>query len=196
MGNVIGILTIIMALPPTLLAMRQLSQGSTGLTPSPGSQFVDTPDVSRLAQASLPVRAVAVVVDSYVTLLPSIGLALIGSPAFFSDEGPTDEEVGQFFAIFYLVFLLITAVQVLWTGIDGLTVGKALVKIQVVRFKDKSSKVGMWRSFGRYLVYTFAVLFCYLPLWVAILDKNNRSIHDHMLGTVVVSRRTQRFVST
>jgi uncharacterized RDD family membrane protein YckC len=138
----------------------------------------------------------AVAIDSYMALLPSVGVALVASPDLLSESEPSDEVFAAFFATFYVVFLLILLVQILWTAFDGLTVGKALMKIQVVRYGQPGRKIGFWRALGRYLAFSFATMLCYLPFWFALADKNNRSIHDHMFSTVVVSRGSARPVTS
>jgi uncharacterized RDD family membrane protein YckC len=94
-------------------------------------------------------------------------------------------------ALFFLAtFVVWFLYWVVWQGLKGVTVGKALTGIRLVR--NDGSAPGMWKSFVRqflWIVDSFPYLIPYLTGFItAMVSKNNRRVGDMVAGTLVVKK--------
>ena len=152
---------------------------------------------SQVQYAGFWMRLAAYLIDG---ILLSILTGIISIPFLLSWVGQFSdpaflnslESSGMFpssFWTFYLVYFLVTyIVQIIYytvaIGKWGRTVGKAALKIKVV--KPDGSRVSYWRALGRSLAYylngfTFGLTF----LIIAFTNKK-RGLHDYVADTVVI----------
>jgi uncharacterized RDD family membrane protein YckC len=136
-------------------------------------------------------RAVAYTLDAlivFVALMLAIA-ALVGVTAAIGSTAAENVAIGVTLA---LVFVGPGVYYVYFVGNErGQTYGRRALGIQV-RDGETHGPIGYGRSFGRYAIVfvfgllTFPLIVDYLwPLW----DRRNRTLHDKMVGSVVLDIR-------
>ena len=145
------------------------------------------------------VRLAAFVADWVVAyVLSAVIAALIGIPLTAGDADPAAmEDISFVLENFNYTFLLLfcgisTAHSVIMTVLKGQTLGKMLLRIQVV---DASGNIPPWpRAVTRELLRGVVLLALFplglLYIWVGI-DSRKRGLHDY-LGRSFVVRRQRR----
>ena len=102
-----------------------------------------------------------------------------------SNSNPSDRAFlisGVILALYFLAFLPLYHV-LLWTW-WGQTVGMMAVRIKVV--SRGGGPVSLGRSVLRLLGYAASVATLFFGLLIALFDRERRTLHDHLAGTVVV----------
>ena len=147
---------------------------------------------SRPPLASIPARFGAQILDGLVPMAIAIPAAIVG---FLISLGlPSLPGDGmQIFAIFVVLmtcmgFLCYSAlVLALWAY--GLTPGKWLLGLRVVRF-DTKEPARFWRMALRQVIGQWvAAIVCYLGFIWAIFDANRQGWHDKIAKTLVIRTR-------
>ncbi len=141
-----------------------------------------------LAYAGLQLRIVAFILDilvliSFFLLFVAAILALLLLDS--SNSNPSDRAFlisGVILALYFLAFLPLYHV-LLWTW-WGQTVGMMAVRIKVV--SRGGGRVSLGRSVLRLLGYAASVATLFFGLLIALFDRERRTLHDHLAGTVVV----------
>lgn len=149
-----------------------------------GSQFAPA------AYAGLQLRIVAFILD--ILVLISFGMlfgAAIGAflvvDSNLHDGNPPDRDfliVGGIVALYFLAFAPLYFV-LLWSW-WGQTVGMMAVHIKVIR-RD-GGRLSLGRSAVRLLGCAASVLPLFLGLAIALFDRERRTLHDHLAGTIVL----------
>lgn len=147
---------------------------------------------SRPPLAGIPARFAAVLLDGLMPLAIAIPAAIVG---FTISLGLPDlpGDGMQVFAIFIALmtsmgFLCYSALMLaLWAY--GLTPGKWLLGLRVIRF-DTGQSAGFWRMALRQTVGQWlAAIVCYLGFIWAIFDANRQGWHDKIAKTLVIRTR-------
>ncbi len=131
--------------------------------------------------ASIPKRGVAFIIDEVVVSFYFM--------AIFWDEISAIKSADAFemFAADNLIVLfgLKVAYHTFFIGLNGMTLGKYLVKIKAVDLETKQS-IGFIRAFIR-AVFRFAnELFFYIGFWFALFAPLKQTLHDYSTNTVVI----------
>jgi uncharacterized RDD family membrane protein YckC len=142
--------------------------------------------------ATILKRFAAILLDGLVPLAIMIPLGIAAMIA--ASSGPTlPGEAGLTALIFvtlltYVGLISYTAV-VLAMWAYGLTPGKWIMGIQVVRF-DTGVPVGFWRMALRQVIGQWvAAIICYLGFLWALFDANRQGWHDKIAKTLVIQAR-------
>ena len=152
---------------------------------------------SQVQYAGFWMRLAAYLIDG---ILLSILTGIISIPFLLSWVGQFSdpaflnslESSGMFpssFWTFYLVYFLVTyIVQIIYytvaIGKWGRTVGKAALKIKVV--KPDGSRVSYWRALGRSLAYYLNGFTLGLSFLIIAFTNKKRGLHDYVADTVVI----------
>ncbi len=146
-----------------------------------GSQSAPT------AYAGLEVRIVAFILD--LVVLIAFGMLFVAAAIayiliFYGDDPPDRATyiAGGIVASYVVVFVPLYQV-LLWSS-RGQTVGKMAVRIKVV--SREGGRLSKGRSALRLLGYFASVAPLLLGLVIALFDRQRRTLHDHLAGTVVV----------
>ncbi len=146
-----------------------------------------------LAYAGLQLRIVAFILDAMV--LVSFGVLFVAGAVGFllvdakqHDNNPSDQ------AIYVVVAMLLAYVLafvplyhiLLWSW-RGQTVGKMAVHVRVL--SRDGGRVSLGRSALRLLGYFASTAPQLLGRVMALFDRERRTLHDHLAGTVVVELR-------
>lgn len=142
--------------------------------------------------ATILKRFAAVLLDGLipaVIMIPmyaAVGVAVMSGPALPGEAGLT---ALIFVALLTYVGLVSYLAVVLGMWAYGLTPGKKIMGIQVVRF-DTGVPVGFWRMALRQIIGQWvAAIVCYLGFLWALFDANRQGWHDKIAKSVVVQTR-------
>lgn len=141
------------------------------------------------AKGGFWVRLVAFTVDNIVIFFATAFLAFVAGLATglggLTRDAPAEEMeqlatlfgffIGIFFGPFYFT---------LFTGWDGQTPGKRLLRLKVVRINGES--VGYGRALLRCTGYYISFLLVGLGFVMIAVDRNKRGLHDLIAGTCVI----------
>ena len=142
-------------------------------------------DLHTLPKAGFWVRFAAFVADILVILILSriAGVAIdLGAITIDLPEDSTNSFKDAFG--FYIFTLLIAFYFTFFIGWSGQTIGKMLLKIQVVTITG--NPVGYGRAFLRYIGYHLCFMTVGLGFLIIVVDRNKRGLHDLIAGTCVV----------
>ena len=93
-------------------------------------------------------------------------------------------------AIPYLTFLtsatfvFFAYTVLLWVFTGGLTIGKAIMGVRIVRIDG--SRLTFWRAWGRYIMFWIAMIPLGLGLLWVLINDERRGWHDLTVGTCVI----------
>ncbi len=96
-------------------------------------------------------------------------------------------------SLYFLITLVIgLGYLVVWQGLKGVTVGKLMTGIKVVKDSDPTQPPGIGRAIARWFLFiadAFPYLIPYLTgFLVALNSKQNKRIGDMVAGTLVVKK--------
>jgi uncharacterized RDD family membrane protein YckC len=140
-----------------------------------------------LVYAGLQLRIVAFILDLMV--LTAFGMLFVAAAIayilIFEGDDPSDSAILIAVGIvaFYLVVFVPSYHVILWNS-RGQTVGKMAVHLKVV--SRDGGRVSMGRSALRLVGYFASTAPLMLGLVMALFDRQRRTLHDHLAGTVVV----------
>lgn len=146
-----------------------------------------------LSYAGLQLRIVAFVLDAMV--LVSFGVLFVAGAVGFllidakqHDNNPSDQAVYVVVAMLLAYVLAFVPLYhiLLWSW-RGQTVGKMAVHVRVL--SRDGGRVSLGRSALRLLGYFASAAPLLLGLVMALFDRERRTLHDHLAGTVVVELR-------
>ena len=146
-------------------------------------------DIYPVEKGGFWIRLVAFIIDIIVILILSrvAGIAVkLGGVTINLPEERIDylsETLG-----YYIVMLLIVFYFTLFTGWDGQTFGKMLLRLRVTRMSGEP--IGYGRAFLRYLGYHICFLTVGLGFLMIAVDRNKRGLHDLIAGTCVIKVKT------
>lgn len=147
-------------------------------------------DIDTAAKGGFWIRLVAFTVDNIIiyffafAFLPFVAGLATGLGGLTRDAPAEEVErlatlfeffIGIFFGPFYFT---------LFTGWDGQTPGKILLRLKVVRINGEP--VGYGRALLRYIGYYISFLLVGLGFVMIALDRNKRGLHDLIAGTCVI----------
>ena len=137
-------------------------------------------------------RFAAILLDgilfSLVTIPMSIGAYMILG-AMMAGGNETMATAGTFLVLLGYLGIHCYAAFVLAMWAYGLTPGKKLLGIQVVRV-DTGAPVGFWRMALRQVIGQWlSAIVCYLGFLWALFDANRQGWHDKIAKTLVVQTR-------
>ena len=99
-----------------------------------------------------------------------------------------NSQVWSFLGIIFLAYLVGLAVTIAYYTITigkwGRTLGKAALKIKVV--KHDGSRVSYWRALGRSLAYYLNGFTLYIGFLIIAFTKEKRGLHDYIADTIVI----------
>ncbi|WP_101953069.1 RDD family protein [Mycobacterium sp. 3519A] len=145
-------------------------------------------------------RVVAFVIDwapiglvwsvPFLVMLAAGDTQCISSVYFGAGDPNCSSGAHQFWTGFLGFALLLVVAYPLWNngyrqGTTGQSVGKSLMRFQVVSEKDWQP-IGFWRSVLRQLAHNIDVAVCYLGYLLPLVDKKRQTIADKIMGTVCV----------
>jgi uncharacterized RDD family membrane protein YckC len=147
---------------------------------------------SRPPLASVLRRFGAVLLDALVPIIISIPGCVVAYAVVLSLPNlpsNTMQTVGIFIVLLTSVGLLSYSALILAMWAYGLTPGKWMLGIQVVK-EDSGLTVGFWRMALRQTVGQFvSAIFCFLGyIWI-LLDDKRQGWHDKIASTLVVRTR-------
>lgn len=140
--------------------------------------------------AGLQIRIVAFILDvmvltSFAMLFAAGAGGYLVVDSHFNDGNLSDSApyvaVAIFLAYFFAFVPLYHVMMWRWWG---QTVGKMAVHIKV--FSRNGGQLSFWRSSVRLLGYAASVAPLFLGLALALFDRERRTLHDRLAGTVVV----------
>ena len=157
-------------------------------------------------------RVVAFIIDAIIVTAINLAIffALAGDPVeglTSGDLAPTDTVYGNLelgdktysvyggtAALYFALTLAVTiGYWVVLQGLKGLTVGKAMMGIRVVK-DDGMSPPGIGRAFGRWFLYIADAFPYFLPnltgFIVAMVSKKNQRLGDMVASTLVVDKNS------
>ena len=142
------------------------------------------------AYAGLQLRIVAFILD--VMVLISFGMLFAAAAggylivdSRFNDGNLSDRAPYVAVAIFLVyVFLFVPLYHILLWSWRGQTVGMMAVHVQVL--SSNGGRVSRRRAAVRFFGRLASVLPLFLGLLMAVFDRNRRTLHDRLAGTVVV----------
>ena len=114
----------------------------------------------------------------------------IGTVIGFLVGTPSETGIG-FQLTGFPAFTLMTIGVILWPiseGVYGQTIGKRLTNIKIVSLAGKP--ISMGQAFGRFFLGFFDYIFL-IGIVVAILNKNNQRIGDHVANTLVIQTKSR-----
>ena len=134
--------------------------------------------------ASLGKRVVSMTIDDF---LVSFIIFLAFSSSFAAAKS-YEEILFLTNQLFGYIFLAYTLYHWIFVAIYGKTIGKMIMKIEVIDVQtlDKPSSM---RALIRSIVRNFDEMFFYLGMAYAIVDPLNRAVHDIVGKCVVVENR-------
>jgi len=134
--------------------------------------------------ASLLHRGAAKVIDWFLAALLYGGLV-----AFWASRIPFEQRSA---AISVALFFVVPGLWLTWLVcnalLGGRTVGKRMCGLQVIT--DRGDPLGAGRNFGRIWAESLSWGLLFLGYLFAFLDRQKRTLHDHLCGTRVVLRRS------
>ncbi len=143
-----------------------------------------------LAYAGLQLRIVAFILD--VLVLISFGMLFVAAILGFlvvesslHDGNPPDRDFlisAGILAVYIFAFVPLYHL-LLWSW-RGQTVGMMAVRIKLL--SRSGGRVSLGRAALRLLVYPASVVPLLLGVAIALFDRENRTLHDQLAGTVVV----------
>ncbi len=83
-----------------------------------------------------------------------------------------------------VTFVFFTYTVLLWVFTGGLTVGKAVMGVRIVRVDG--SRLTFWRAWARYIMFWVAVIPLGLGLLWVLINDERRGWHDLIVGTCVI----------
>jgi uncharacterized RDD family membrane protein YckC len=147
---------------------------------------------SRPPLASIPIRFAALLLDGLLPMLIAIPLGIVGFVVTLglpSLPDPTTQIVLIFVALLTYVGLLSYVALVLAMWAYGLTPGKWILGIRVVK-RETGLAAGFWRMVLRQVVGQWvSAVVCYLGYIWALFDPNRQTWHDKLANTLVVRTR-------
>jgi uncharacterized RDD family membrane protein YckC len=132
------------------------------------------PEHGPMSVANMGRRVLALFVDWLLCMLIVVGLT---HPHYWTTVHGKAELTSSYWATQYLTLLLFIVEVYVLTALSGLTVGKRLLGIRVVR------RDGSQPGFGWALLRTLLLLFVVPAL---LTDRDLRGLHDRAADTVVV----------
>lgn len=149
----------------------------------------DFVDIHAVAKGGFWIRCVAFIIDNIIIFFATAFLAFVaglatGLGGLTRDIPAEDVEqiatifgffIGIFFGPFYFT---------LFTGWDGQTPGKRLLRLKVVRVSGEP--VSYSRALLRYIGYFISFLLAGLGFVMIAVDRNKRGLHDLIAGTCVI----------
>jgi uncharacterized RDD family membrane protein YckC len=146
---------------------------------------------SRPPLAGILVRFAAILVDGVVPLAISIPSAIVFWLVLTMPNlrGDTMEIVAIFIALLTLVGLACYSATMLGMWAYGLTPGKWMLGIRVVK-RETGQPAGFWRMALRETVgKLISGILCYLGYIWALVDSNRQAWHDKIAKTLVIRTR-------
>ena len=100
----------------------------------------------------------------------------------------SESEIWSFFGVFLILILVSivvnTAYNTIAIGKWGRTLGKAALKLKVV--KPDGSRVSYWRALGRALAYYLNQVTFSLSFLIIAFTNKKRGLHDYIADTIVI----------
>ena len=152
--------------------------------PGPGKLSASSIAIARL-RAPFSLRCGAILID-YIALVTILACSTLISRAFGGgarSAGNSSETMG------ILVALLAAALNLgVLPGLTGFTAGKWATGLRILR--DDGSEIGIGRAFLRhFLGYPLSFIPFGLGFVLAAFNSRGRSLHDLIVGTIVVRER-------
>ncbi len=131
-------------------------------------------------------RALAFILDNFLTMLPVMAIAFIIASVLFYREGISDEELGSFVILFTLGFYFIACAAMessKWRG----TFGKQIMKLQITDREGRPISFfrALWRNIVRWIIgYSYLLIF---PLIIQYFTfkQSRRLFHDQLSNTII-----------
>ncbi len=134
--------------------------------------------INRPNPASIRERFVAVLIDGIIfALVVVLPFAIVTS--FLAPSWIHHYRI--------LSYTVMPIYEIVMIGRYGATLGKMAMKIKVMRLDG--SRVSYPRSIGRHYAKVLSALILYIGYLVAFWDKDTRAMHDHIVGTRVVTAK-------
>ena len=164
-----------------------------------GARTVADVEVARVMElngrpplASVLKRFAAILLDGILFSLTTIPLGIGGYvilTSLMTASGDTMLTIGTFLVLLGCVTIQSYTALVLAMWAYGLTPGKKLLGIQVVRV-DTGVPVGFWRMALRQVIgQSVSAIICYLGFLWALFDANRQGWHDKIAKTLVIQTR-------
>ncbi|MEW5808615.1 MAG: RDD family protein [Actinomycetota bacterium] len=140
----------------------------------PTSRRMPTPQPGGIVGAGRGVRCCSSLMDAAVMLSPALPLSILGAALGVAEV---------VYIVVPIAFVAVWAWMQIWQGITGLTFGKAMLGLRLVRADDRRPP-GLSASLLRSVAFFFTAGGAALPV---IVDASPRDgVHDRMAGLTVI----------